>query len=110
MLGITLNAAVSDAKIFTRCQLARELNFNGIPKTFISNCKQLALRHDARLTPMLFQGFVWSSRSPERTRRKSRSSPISVRVMESFKSTPRSGAAREDAAASAEFDVKVTTA
>jgi lysozyme len=41
MLGITLNAAaVLDAKIYSRCQLAKELYNNGIPKTFISNCKR----------------------------------------------------------------------
>lgn len=38
MLGITLNAAV--AKVYSRCQLAKELYYGGIPKTFISNCKQ----------------------------------------------------------------------
>lgn len=27
------------AKRFTRCQLAKELYMNGIPKTFISNCE-----------------------------------------------------------------------
>lgn len=41
MFGITLNAALTDAKVYTKCELARELYFNGIPKTFISNCKQM---------------------------------------------------------------------
>lgn len=46
MLGITLNAAVTDAKIFTRCQLAKELYYNGIPKTFISNCKRILIHFE----------------------------------------------------------------
>lgn len=44
MLGITLNAAVSDAKIYTRCQLAKELFYQGISKTFISNCKRMSFK------------------------------------------------------------------
>lgn len=48
MLGITLNAAVSDAKIYSRCQLAKELFYQGISKTFISNCKR---------SRKLFSGF-----------------------------------------------------
>lgn len=39
MLGITFNAAIADAKYYSRCQLAKELYSNGIPKTFLSNCK-----------------------------------------------------------------------
>jgi hypothetical protein len=40
LFGITLlNIAATDAKIFSRCQLAKELFNSGIPKTFISNCK-----------------------------------------------------------------------
>lgn len=42
LFGITLlNIAATDAKIFSRCQLAKELFNSGIPKTFISNCKWL---------------------------------------------------------------------
>ncbi|CAH1714221.1 unnamed protein product [Chironomus riparius] len=38
LLGISLfNMPVTDAKIFTRCELAKELFNSGIPKTFISN-------------------------------------------------------------------------
>jgi len=44
LLGISLfNMAVTDAKIFTRCELAKELFNSGIPKTFISNCKWVSV-------------------------------------------------------------------
>lgn len=36
---VLLNAAITDAKIYTRCELAKELLYSGIPKTFLSNCK-----------------------------------------------------------------------
>lgn len=58
MLGITLNAAVSDAKIYTRCQLAKELFYQGISKTFISNCKRFVESFFRFLMPRDFRGLL----------------------------------------------------